>query len=310
MAYLPLSVTILSRNRLEHTKRNMDILLPMVRNGEIELIVVDNASTDGTRGYLDAMCREHECIVKVFNAENKGAGQGRNDGFFRATRPFILALDEDTSVCGDDIRCIPGILEDNPGVGIAALRVRQTGSGEILNYDSPEVREIANHGGAAFAIRTELAVRTGGIDRECDFGAVEINLAIKVHACGFTIIYWPHIEAVHYGPVGVKNEPWRYQKRVYNFTRTFYRFLPRRIARVHAFRFWFSYMLSWRRTFGLQGMASLLGLALAGRKAGKASYQPVPDETVSFYHDPGTRPDMGNVPITQKAFGRRRAARR
>ncbi len=306
MAYLPLCVNVLSRNRLAHTRRNLERLLPMACDGEVELVLVDNASTDGTREYLAALSQEYDCLITVLNEENKGAGQGRNDGFARATRPYILALDEDALLRCEDIRAIPGILDENPTVGIVALRVRQVGTGQILNYGGAVVREVANHGGAAFAIRTELAHRTGGIDPECDFGAVEVNLAIKVHACGYTILHWPQIEATHYGPIGVKNEPWRYQKRVYNFTRTFYRFLPRHIARVHALRFWLSYTVSWKKAFGFRGIFALAGYALRGRKAGIAAYQPVPERTIEFYSAPDTRPDVGNVPIIQKILGTHR----
>ena len=309
MSDIPISLIVLTCNGLEHIARNLGMLLPLADGGEIELIVVDNASTDGTREYLATVSQEHKLLIVVANAENKGIAGGRNSGFEKATREFIVMLDNDTTIAADDIRSIPELFAQLPDAGLLSFRIRQADTGEVVNNYGEGIMEIANHCGAAFAIRNEVRRAVGGIHEDCNFGAEELDLAIRVHASGKKVLSVPTIVATHYGPAGGTKAPWRYQRRVYNFTRTYYRYLPRRIANVHAIRFWLSYALSWRRAFGLKGITSLIGCALAGRKAGITDHMPVPDETVRFYDNPDTRPDVGNVPIVQKLRGKHHSKR-
>ncbi len=309
MSDLPISLVVLTCNGLKHITRNMEYLLPLADIGEIELIVVDNASTDGTHEYLAGLQNEHKLLVVVTNSENKGVGGGRNSGFAVASREFVVAMDDDTTLSPDDIRSVPALFAELPKAGLLAFRILQHDTRLVYNNYGEGVIEIANHCGAAFAIRNKVRQAIGGIHEDCNFGAEELDLAIRVHAYGMKVMSIPTVVAVHYGPAGGTGAPWRYQRRTYNFIRTYYRYLPSNLARVHAFRFWVSYMMSWKRTFGFKGITSLIGCALRGRKAGIDSHTPVPEETVRFYDCPDTRPDVGNVPLIHKMFGKHRSER-
>lgn len=60
-----------------------------------EIIVVDNASTDGSREFL----KKQKAPVSVFlNKENEGFGKGNNQGIIKAKGEYVLLLNSDTKV--------------------------------------------------------------------------------------------------------------------------------------------------------------------------------------------------------------------
>lgn len=63
-----------------------------------EVILVDDASGDDTRGALDAWQRSHPGLIKVaVLEENGGAGAARNAGWALASQPYVAFLDADDS---------------------------------------------------------------------------------------------------------------------------------------------------------------------------------------------------------------------
>ena len=61
----------------------------------IEIIVVDDASTDNTRSVIDAIVSRHHNISLVVNARNSGASVARNEIIARAKGDFIVLFDDD-----------------------------------------------------------------------------------------------------------------------------------------------------------------------------------------------------------------------
>lgn len=88
------SVYISTCNRLDKLKR----AISSVKNQDyqnIEIIVCDDASTDGTRDFMQSLVETDTNIVYLRNEENKGACATRNLGIFSATGVFITGLDDD-----------------------------------------------------------------------------------------------------------------------------------------------------------------------------------------------------------------------
>ncbi len=88
------SIVMLTYNELHLTKKCIDSIKQHTRSDQYELIIVDNASTDGTKEYV----RELKDVIFIENTENQGFAKGCNQGAKQATGDSILFLNNDTIV--------------------------------------------------------------------------------------------------------------------------------------------------------------------------------------------------------------------
>jgi len=90
------SVVIPTWNGREHLDRNLpSVLDALAGNPDHEIVVVDNASTDGTAEWL----REKFPAVRILSLdENRGFGGGSNAGIQHARNPIVLLLNNDMRV--------------------------------------------------------------------------------------------------------------------------------------------------------------------------------------------------------------------
>ncbi|WP_197461030.1 glycosyltransferase family 2 protein [Ferroacidibacillus organovorans] len=88
------SIVILTHNQLVHTQLCIQSIRDYTSDVDYEIIVIDNASTDGTREWLHA---QPDLIVQE-NLINVGFPAGCNQGIQLATRNNILLLNNDTVV--------------------------------------------------------------------------------------------------------------------------------------------------------------------------------------------------------------------
>ena len=85
------SIVILTFNKIDYTIKCIESIRKYTSLGSYEIIVVDNASTDGTKEWLKAQGD----IIKIFNKENLGFPKGCNQGIEIATGNEILLLNND-----------------------------------------------------------------------------------------------------------------------------------------------------------------------------------------------------------------------
>lgn len=93
------SVIVPVYNAEKTIRRTMDSLLKQTL-GKIEIIVVDDGSTDGTAKILDEYAAQNE-HVKVIHQENSYVGTARNEGRKQATGDYIAFIDADDTVSED-----------------------------------------------------------------------------------------------------------------------------------------------------------------------------------------------------------------
>jgi len=101
----------------------------------LEVVVVDNASTDGTR----ELVREGFPEARVVSSPNLGFAYGNNRGLERTRARYVLLLNPDTEILEGTFAELLTALDARPEVGVAG--VRQVGSeGELL----PTIRRFPN----------------------------------------------------------------------------------------------------------------------------------------------------------------------
>jgi glycosyltransferase involved in cell wall biosynthesis len=88
------TVFIPTCNRLDLLRRAVNSVVSQ-SYGNIELIIIDDCSSDGTPDYLEEISKEHEWILHLRNDTNLGACRSRNRGISAAAGEFITGLDDD-----------------------------------------------------------------------------------------------------------------------------------------------------------------------------------------------------------------------
>ncbi|OGH90036.1 MAG: hypothetical protein A2537_01040 [Candidatus Magasanikbacteria bacterium RIFOXYD2_FULL_36_9] len=86
------TVTLCTYNRLESLKRSLASLLALDYS-EYEIVIINDASTDGTAKYLETL--KDSKIKIVTHPKNLGLSEARNSGIKSAKYDFVASIDDD-----------------------------------------------------------------------------------------------------------------------------------------------------------------------------------------------------------------------
>lgn len=127
------SIVVLCYNGLEEVTRPcVDSILENTPPDDYELILVDNASADGTPDFLRDMANRYSHIKLCLNDENKGYAAGNNDGIHLATGRSIILLNNDTLVPKGWLDSLLRLLEEDNDVGLAGPVTNSAGNEQRL----------------------------------------------------------------------------------------------------------------------------------------------------------------------------------
>lgn len=93
-----ISVIVLTYNNIKLTKVCLNSLLFNNDYPNLEIIIVDNASTDETPKYLVELIQQNPHIKLILNDTNLGFAAGNNLGIQAATGDYLIILNNDTIV--------------------------------------------------------------------------------------------------------------------------------------------------------------------------------------------------------------------
>lgn len=296
--YHRIQLVILSYNRMDCLPRLFDeLLLPAAQLG-VQVTFVDNNSELPLKDFL----REYFSVPNIeiiINDENFGVAKGRNIGFKRSQREFVVYLDDDSLIDLTKLESIPDVFDKTPDAGILAFRVIHGLTGEAQNDHGKELKAVGNFHGAGHAIRTDLLKEIGYLDENCFFGAEEIEFSMRALAAGMKTIYTPDILIRHFSfPRNGKISSQRRINWARNYTMVLFRYLPFLKASIFSLRLLISYLV------GEISLATfIIPIAMTqGGIRGLNSKNTLNAEAVKFYSNPHTRPELGNVSISSKFY--------
>lgn len=108
------SVIVLTYNNEAINRQCIESILTKTAYPDYELIIVDNASTDGTRAYLQELDAQHRQNVRIIlNDKNLGFAGGNNCGIKAALGEYVILLNNDTCVTRGWITSLAKHLENN-----------------------------------------------------------------------------------------------------------------------------------------------------------------------------------------------------
>lgn len=92
------SVIVVTYNNLDLTKQCLMSLDKYTDYSNLEIIVVDNASSDDSPAYLSEWAKQGDNRILILNPDNKGFAAGNNQGLVIATGDYLVLLNNDTHV--------------------------------------------------------------------------------------------------------------------------------------------------------------------------------------------------------------------
>src|SRR6266702_301690 len=92
------SAIVLTYNNLALTKDCLDSLEMYSDDVDLDIVVVDNASSDGSPAYLSSWAASRPNVKLVLNSDNRGFAAGNNQGLAAAGGEYLVILNNDTVV--------------------------------------------------------------------------------------------------------------------------------------------------------------------------------------------------------------------
>jgi GT2 family glycosyltransferase len=213
------AVVIPSWNSLELLPRCLGSLRD--QGADLELLVVDNGSSDGTVAYL-----EREGVAHLVLPENRGFAAAVNLGAARTTAPAVLVLNADTVLEPGAVGTLLDALEADKKLGgvqprllqleedVTAERARLYSAGQRLSRDGRafemgageaqsahylQAREVFGVCGAACLLRRELFAELGGYDERYFAFYEDVDLNLRARIAGWRFDYVPDAVVWHLG---------------------------------------------------------------------------------------------------------------
>lgn len=227
-----LSIVIVSWNVREDLRECLQSLLrdegSRLESGEIEIIVVDNASTDGTAEMVNL---EFPRVKLLVNSQNLGYTKANNIGINHSRGKYILLLNPDTIVHQGALQALIDCAESHPEAGIIGAKLlnpdgsvqrsarsfpdigaglfRNTFLGRLFpnnpfvrryllaDFGYDEVREVDWVSGAAMLVRRDLIERIGGLDERFWAYCEDVDLCWRAWQAGYKVLFCPNAVITH-----------------------------------------------------------------------------------------------------------------
>lgn len=204
---------------------------------DVETIVIDNASRDGT---VNRVRDAFPDVMVIANSDNLGYGRGNNRGFAQSSGDVIVILNPDAVVTGNALDVMVDYVSTHPDVGIVGPRTYDS-DGKVtitarLSYTVP--RLLVKHlgldrllpslvygrlgrisvstdhptdadwlSGSALALRREVYEKLGGFDNDLFLFMEDVDLCARVKELGLRVVYLPSAKVVHIGSESVNRFP-------------------------------------------------------------------------------------------------------
>ncbi|MGH2457602.1 MAG: glycosyltransferase family 2 protein [Chloroflexota bacterium] len=202
------SLIVVAYNGRDHLERCLRSILSQDTCPD-EIIVVDNASSDGGADFVE---QTFPSVVVVRSQVNRGFGHGANVGARIAHGDYLVFLNPDTVVEPGWLTGLVAALEAHPEAGLATARIlllrqpdRVNACGTEVHFTGlalcrgveadrdhfPEIEEVGAVSGAAFAIRQTAFREIAGFDERFFLYMEDIDLSWRARLAGYTCLYAP-----------------------------------------------------------------------------------------------------------------------
>ncbi len=236
-----ISVIIVSWNAKKYLEQCLQSIRSCSDASAAEIIVVDNASTDGS----PEIVRERFSDVKLIcNSDNLGFAKANNIGIGQSHGKYLFLINSDVVVYPNCFSSITNYMEAQPQIGLLGPRitgfdgkVQRSCMGypslwnlfcraillatlfprfkvfngyELSHWAHDEVKEVDVINGCFWTVRREAIEEIGLMDENFFMYAEDIDWCKRFNNAGWKVVYYPLVEALHYGGASSSNAPIRF----------------------------------------------------------------------------------------------------
>jgi GT2 family glycosyltransferase len=228
---MELSIIIIGYNSWHFLERNFASLAFSFHDPQMEIIYVDNASTDGT---VSKIKQRYPNIIIIENRKNTGISVARNQGINRASGKYLWFLDSDTEVTETSLSAMLRFMNENPDVGLcgckmygqdgsvqdscrpfpsvgrkgkAAIRIicnklsrndkESSLSSGFYDKNAEQPFEVDYVIGACQLIRKEAQEKVGLLDEHIFYGPEDADFCLRMKQAGYKVCYLPQVSIRH-----------------------------------------------------------------------------------------------------------------
>jgi GT2 family glycosyltransferase len=229
-AQFEISIVVVSFNTRDVLRECLLSVYREVGSLHAQVIVVDNASTDGSPEMIELEFPEVELIRSEIN---QGFGPANNLGIMSARGRYVVLLNSDAFLTDGSLRCSVAHMNNNPRAGLgggrlighdgswqASARMFPTVLSDLIVLsglaarfprscffgradrtwaNAMEAAEVDWVPGAYSIIRSEVLATTGLFDPRFFLYYEEVDLCMRIKRNGYSIWYWPDVVVVHLG---------------------------------------------------------------------------------------------------------------
>lgn len=250
---MDLSIIIVNYNTKKLLENTIKSITDTVNLIKYEIIIVDNASIDGS---IEMVKKQFSQVKLIENKDNLGFPKANNIGIKEAAGRYILLLNSDTKVLDDCIQRCLEYMDSNVEVGALGCKLLLA-SGKLdhackrgfptpeaslyyilkfhklfpnskkfgkytLNYlPINEINEVDALTGAFMMLRKEVINKIGLLDETFFMYGEDLDWCFRIKETGYKVIYYPEAVTIHYKGGSSKRK--RY-KTIYEFHRAMYIF--------------------------------------------------------------------------------------
>jgi GT2 family glycosyltransferase len=234
------SVIVVTWNAMRYVEECLESLQ---RDHElsIEIIVVDNASTDQTPQLI---AQKFPQVMLIRNQENLGFAKGNNIGIAHSRGKYLFLINSDVNVPSGCIGKLLSFVEANPRVGVAGpqmlgptgsvrrstmrfptiwnslcralaldslFRGRRWAGGYLMSdFDHKHTREVEVLNGWFWVVRRKALDEVGLLDERFFMYGEDIDWCFRFHKAGWKLMFCADASAIHYGGASSAAAPVRF----------------------------------------------------------------------------------------------------
>ncbi|MBN1383331.1 MAG: glycosyltransferase family 2 protein [Elusimicrobia bacterium] len=226
---MSLTIIVVSYNSSKYLKNCLESVISLKDNIEKEIIVVDNASSDGSAELVRTF---YPSVKLIENKKNHGFAKANNIGIMAAKNNFIMFLNPDIIVHGNTISKMTDFLKNTADAGIVGPKLlnpdgslqlscrtfytlrtvllRRTFLGRIhlfneslrqhlmSDWDHNSIREVNWMLAACLLSRREILKKVGYFDERYRLYFEDVDLCRRIKDAGYKVYYYPEVTVVHH----------------------------------------------------------------------------------------------------------------